>query len=85
MKKRMVLFLLAFALATTALVSTPAAAKPSLFCPPFGPECWVGPRCCSDLQCAGFCENLNPGSVPHCSGDATESGCCSCDFDGGGE
>jgi hypothetical protein len=84
MKKRMLLCLLAFALAATALVSAPASAGGGGLLCPRGPECWVGPQCCSDLGCAGFCENLNPGSVPHCSGDATESGCCSCDFDNGG-
>jgi hypothetical protein len=64
------------ALVTTALVSRPAAATrfpPS--CNP--PACFIGPGCCSDLQCDGFCQNLSPGSTPHCSDP--EGGCCSCD------
>ncbi len=76
--KRMGLFLMAVVLATTALVSEPVAAGAQLLCHN-GPACWVGPRCCSDLMCAGFCENLNPGSTPHCSGDASVSGCCGCE------
>jgi hypothetical protein len=79
MKKRMVLFLMGFVLATTAFVSTPAAAGPPLLCPHQGFACLIGPVCCSDEQCAGFCENLNPGGTPHCSGSASDPGCCSCD------
>lgn len=82
MKKRMVLFLMGFALAATALVSAPAAAGPGGLCPHQGFACFIGPVCCFDSQCASFCENLNPGSTPSCSGSASEPGCCSCDIEG---
>lgn len=78
MKKRMVLSLLGFALATTAFVSTPAVVEASLRCPTQGFACFVGPICCSNLQCASYCQNLSPGSTPHCSGSAGNPGCCSC-------
>ncbi len=78
MKKKMVLFLMAAALATTALVSKPVSARP--FCHP--PACLIGPGCCTDLQCSTFCQNLSPGSIPHCSDP--DGGCCSCD-DGQGQ
>jgi hypothetical protein len=84
MKKRMVLFLLGFALVTTAFVTTPVAAGPSPLCPHQGFACFIGPVCCFDPQCASFCENLNPGSTPHCSGSASEPGCCSCDLEEAG-
>jgi hypothetical protein len=70
----MALFLLAVALATTALVSAPVAAKPLPFCNP--PACLIGPGCCVDAQCASFCEHLIPGSTPRCSDP--QGGCCSC-------
>ena len=76
MKKRTSLFLLALALTTTALVSTTAAARP--LCG-VGLACFIGPVCCSDAQCDSFCQNLSPGSVPHCSGTYPDGGCCSCD------
>lgn len=79
MKKRMVLFLMGFALVATAFVSTPAAAGPGGLCPHQGFACFIGPVCCFDHQCAAFCENLSPGSTPHCSGGASDPGCCSCD------
>jgi hypothetical protein len=78
MKKRMVLFLMGFALIATALVSTPTAAGAALRCPTQGFACLIGPICCSDKQCASFCEQQNPGSAPHCSGSAGNPGCCSC-------
>lgn len=78
MKKRMVLFLMAFALTATAFVSTPAAAGPPRLCPHQGFACFVGPICCSNEQCAGYCEQQSPGSTPHCSGSASDPGCCSC-------
>lgn len=73
MKKKMGLFLIALALATTALVSQPAAAK---LCNP--PACLIGPGCCLDSHCASFCQNLSPGSIPHCSDP--QGGCCSCEI-----
>jgi hypothetical protein len=75
-KKKMGLFLFAFALVTTALVSTPAVAGPSLLCPPGAFSCYIGPVCCADQHCAAFCEDK--GGNPHCSGNASEKGCCSC-------
>lgn len=78
MKKRMVLFLMGFALIATALVSTPAAAGPSLRCPTQGFACFIGPICCSNETCISFCQQWNPGSTPHCSGSAGNPGCCSC-------
>jgi hypothetical protein len=78
MKKKMVLFLMGFALAVTAFVSTPAAAGPPLLCPHQGFACFVGPICCSNEQCASYCERLNPSGSPHCSGSASDPGCCSC-------
>jgi hypothetical protein len=81
MKKRMVLLLMGFALAATAFVSTPVAAGPGSLCPHQGFACFIGPVCCSDQQCAGFCENLNPGSIPYCSGSASDPGCCSCNIE----
>jgi hypothetical protein len=77
MKKKMVLFLTGFALAAIAFVSTPVAAGPSLLCPHQGFACFVGPICCSNEQCAGYCERLG-SSTPHCSGSAYDPGCCSC-------
>lgn len=78
--KKLGLFLMAMALAITALLFQPTAAMAD---PPFclGAACLIGPRCCSVDPCIGFCHNLNPNSIPRCSGDATESGCCSCDLD----
>jgi hypothetical protein len=78
MKKKMMLFLMGFALAITTFISTPVAAGPSLLCPHQGFACFVGPICCSNEQCAGYCEQQNPGSTPHCSGSAYDPGCCSC-------
>ena len=80
MKKRMVLFLMGFALVATAF-STPAAAGPGLLCPHQGFACFIGPVCCFDQQCAAFCENLSPGSIPYCSGGASDPGCCSCNIE----
>ena len=74
MKKRMVLFLMGFALAATAFVSTPAAAGPAALCPHQGFACFVGPICCFDSTCAGYCQ----GRTPHCSGSVGNPGCCSC-------
>ncbi len=81
MKKKMGLFLLAFALVATALVSTPAVAGPGGFCPPGANppgafSCFVGPVCCADAHCTAYCEDK--GGYPRCSGNATEKGCCSC-------
>lgn len=76
--KKMGLFLIAFALATTAFVSQPAAAKPAPLCNP--PACLIGPGCCVDAHCATYCNNLSPGSVPHCS--SSQGGCCSCEIVG---
>jgi hypothetical protein len=81
MKKRMLLFLVGFVLATTAFVSTPVAAGPSSLCPHPGFACLIGPVCCFDWQCARFCEQVSPGSTPHCSGSAYEPGCCSCNIE----
>jgi len=78
MKKRMVLSLMGFALAITAFVSTPVAAGPSLRCSHQGFACLIGPICCSNEQCADYCEQRSPGSTPHCSGSASNPGCCSC-------
>jgi hypothetical protein len=75
MKKKMGLLLIAMALAATALISKPVAAKPFPFCHP--PACFIGPGCCVDAQCDSFCQNLSPGSIPHCSDP--DGGCCSCD------
>lgn len=75
MKKRMVLFLMAVALITAAVASRPVAAQ-RLFCHPHI-ACLIGPVCCSDDMCATFCNNLSPGSVPHCSDP--DGGCCSCE------
>jgi hypothetical protein len=75
MKKRMGLFLIAVALATTALSSKPMAARP--LCGP-NLACLIGPVCCTNEACAGFCRNLSPGSIPHCSGTYPEGGCCDC-------
>ncbi|MEA2605116.1 MAG: hypothetical protein QOF89_6108 [Acidobacteriota bacterium] len=75
MKKRMVLFLMAVALAATALSSKPIAAK-SLCGAQLA--CLIGPVCCSDLACSDFCNSLNPGGTPHCSGSYPEGGCCDC-------
>lgn len=72
--KRMGLFLAAMVLAAVALVSPPTAAKP--FCNP--PACLIGPGCCVDAHCATYCNNLSPGSVPHCS--SSTGGCCSCEI-----
>jgi hypothetical protein len=77
MKKRMVLFLMGFALAAVTFVSTPPAAG-ALLCPTQGFACFIGPVCCSDRQCASFCQSFRPGSTPHCSGSAGNPGCCSC-------
>jgi hypothetical protein len=74
MKKRMVLFLMGFALAATAFVSTPVAAGPSSLCPTQGFACLIGPICCFDQTCAAFCQ----GRTPHCSGSPGNPGCCSC-------
>ncbi len=76
MKKRMGLLLMALALVSTALTSRPAVAG-GLFCHP--PACLIGPGCCTDGQCDLFCQNLSPGSVPHCSDP--NGGCCSCEVD----
>lgn len=73
--KKIGLFLMAMGLATAALLVKPMEAHAGLCT---GPICIFGPRCCSDAICKSFCENLNPGSQGHCSGSATESGCCSC-------
>ena len=73
MKKRMGLFLMAVALAATALTSKPVSAD---FCRP--PACLIGPGCCTDSRCATFCQNLSPGSIPHCSDP--DGGCCSCEI-----
>ena len=78
MKKRMVLFLMGFALAAAAFVSAPVAEGAALLCPHPGFACFVGPVCCSDRQCSAYCEQLSPGSTPHCSGSASDPGCCSC-------
>jgi hypothetical protein len=79
MRKRMGLFLMAVALAATALATQPVVAQ-RLLC---GQHlaCFVGPVCCADSGCAEYCNNLNPGggSVPHCSGTFPEGGCCDCD------
>ena len=56
MKKRMVLFLMGFALAAAAFVSAPVAEAAALLCPTQGFACFIGPVCCSDRQCANFCE-----------------------------
>lgn len=77
MMKRMGMFLMAIALVTTALVSKPVTAQLLPFCHP--PACLIGPGCCLDSQCSSFCQNLSPGSTPHCSDP--EGGCCSCDID----
>lgn len=71
--KRMGLFLMAIALATTAFVSKPVEAS---LCRP--PACLIGPGCCTDAQCNTYCQNLSPGSVPHCS--SPTGGCCSCEI-----
>ena len=76
MKKRMGLLLMAVVLVTAALASMPAMASGPLTCHP--PACFIGPGCCTDAQCSAFCQDLRPGSVPHCS-DQEEGGCCSCD------
>ena len=73
--KRMGLFLMAIALATTALASKPVEAS-LLLCRP--PACLIGPGCCTDAQCNTYCQNLSPGSVPHCS--SPTGGCCSCEI-----
>lgn len=77
MKKRMGLFLIAVALVTTALASRPVAAQRLSFCHP-QIACLIGPVCCTDAHCAGFCDILSPGSVPHCSDP--DGGCCSCEI-----
>jgi hypothetical protein len=63
------------ALVATALASKPVAAQHFPFCNP--PACLIGPGCCTDGACSGFCENLIPGSVAHCSDP--NGGCCSCE------
>jgi hypothetical protein len=75
MKKRMGLFLMAVALATIALSPKPMAARP--LCGQ-NLACLIGPVCCSDAACDSFCQNLSPGSIPHCSGTYPEGGCCDC-------
>lgn len=81
MKKRMGLFLMAVALAATALATKPmAAAAGPLLCGR-NLACLIGPVCCADSTCAAFCYNLNPGSIPHCGGTYPEGGCCSCDIE----
>jgi hypothetical protein len=74
MKKRMGLLLMAVVLVTAALSSMPAMASGPLTCHP--PACFIGPGCCTDAQCASFCQILNLGSTPHCSDP--DGGCCSC-------
>ncbi len=78
MRKRMGLFLMAVALAATALVTKPVVAAQPPLC---GRHlaCLIGPVCCADSGCALYCYNLNPGSVPHCSGTYPEGGCCDCE------
>jgi hypothetical protein len=79
MKKRMGLFLMAVALAATALATKPVVAAERLLC---GQHlaCFIGPVCCADSCCAAYCNNLNPGSIPHCSGTFPEGGCCDCNI-----
>ena len=69
--KRMAMFVLALALAMTAMATAPAETAQCL-----EPACIASPGCCYDRQCDSWCGAVGAG---YCQGATPKfGGCCVC-------
>jgi hypothetical protein len=69
--KRMAMFVLALALAMTAMVTAPAETAQCL-----EPACFASPGCCYNWQCDDWCNAKGAG---YCQGATPQfGGCCVC-------